>query len=167
MHAVDSVQIEDDTNRTLFSEIVFHLWHDVCALRRILVRIERALNTCLFSAALNASKFDSTITGKTIQEISNLNSTITRELLLRSRTSFHHRPNQACRGSCCCLYESTLILRSRGDISRAINYAGYGKEHLSGGFKKVRLPQRKRPLFAAWWPLTRSFSHWIANRKAV
>ena len=102
MHAVDSVQLEDETNRTLFSEIVFHLWHDVCALRRILVRIERALNTSLFSAALNASKFDSTITGKTIQEISNLNSTITRELLLRSKTSFHHRPIKPVVDGCCC-----------------------------------------------------------------
>ena len=148
MHAVDSDQIEDDTNRTLFSEIVFHLWHDVCALRRILVRIERALNTSLFSAALNASKFDLTITGKTIQEISNLNSTITRELLLRSKNIVSSSSESSLSWmDVAVLYESTLILRSRGDISRAINYAGYGKEHLSERIQEGTLaPTEETPV---------------------
>jgi len=133
MHSFDTAQLENNAHQSLIQELVFHLWHDVCALRRILVRIERALNTSLFSETLHASKFDSTITGKTVQEISNLNSTITRELLLRSKNIVSQLSQESKLPwvDVAVIYESTLILRSRGDIARAINYADFGRRYLA------------------------------------
>jgi hypothetical protein len=144
--------LADEPNDALYRSFVeYHLWHEICSLRRILARIRKGLNTILFKRATNNSKHGSSTSTESLRDLENVLSEISSSILKQARSTFSILKGVSEKDKfttklgwheLAILYESTLILRSRGKISLAETYAKYvcnAAERSEKSLKKKRL----------------------------